>query len=929
MTGKCYRSLSSLISEATESRLSVCIVTPDLLGPVKNGGIGTACTYLAYALADAGYRVEILFTQTGAGRESAPAWTKSYEAKGIAVTVAESLSAEGEKYFPNHPPLHMARIVHDWLAAQSDFDLVLFMEWQGSGFYALHAKRCGLLFSDTIMAVVIHSPSLWHSINNAAAPANPIESCTWHMERRCVEMADAVISPSAYMLDWCRQHDYALPTYCFVQPNILDWPSDWVSRDTTPVNEVVFFGRLEYRKGLEQFCAALDILAKSKRLPKKVTFLGKCAWMGDEHSVVYIAKRARAWKKCTISFLLHCDHQQAVTYLCGKGRLAVMPSVADNSPYTVYECLTAGIPFLARNVGGIGELIAPEWYDSVLFGDNPHELARKISHALGKAPCRAALSFDSSENRTAWSEGLAELTSLLRSESSAQIKDASSSPLISVCLVHYNRPQLLRQAVDSLIAQTYPHFEVILADDGSTDREAKALLRQMEQEFAHRGWRILRLENGYVGRARNIAAQHAKGEWLLFFDDDNVAKPHMLETFARAVRASTAGLIVASYDVFEGIASPCEQNRQESFLPTGSALAYAVIHNTLGDTTSLISRASFERVQGFREDYGLGHEDFELFLRLLLSGESVVCISDALFWYRRAETKSSVQRNTNAPANRMRSLRPFMELCPASVAELALMTHGMAEAERLYATPLPEQQETTVTPPTRTLGVDPQSDSTLSQVTAWLMANKEEDLANQLINSSNQPGSMLEAKAMKAARHGDITRLEQLIAEFESSCSQQPTDQEYVESRAFYTTILASLPNRETLHGMRREILEKLKSVTENEIKACLIITQHSMLLGNMDQAVLYFFKALSKAEMIYLKYRQDVAKAIEDAYFICALHHYCKHGVSDKIIWPELNMFKNILSNNLLSSLVCIAHMNAYKYGNRALAEQMIGVLK
>jgi len=580
-------------------------------------------------------------------------------------------------------------------------------------------------------------------------------------------------------------------------------------------------------------------------------------------------------------------------------------------------------------VGGIGELIAPEWYDSVLFGDNPHELARKISHALGKAPCRAALSFDSSENRTAWSEGLAGLTSLLSRESSSRSNDAPP-PFISVCLVHYNRPHLLRQAVASLKAQTYTHFEVILADDGSTDREAIVFLKELEPDFARRGWHILRLENGYPARARNIAAQHAKGDWLLFFDDDNVAKSHMLETFARAARAGTAGLIVASYDVFEGIASPCEQNRQERFLPTGSALAYAVIHNTLGDTTSLISRASFERVQGFREDYGLGHEDFELFLRLALSGESVACISDAPFWYRRAKDKSSVQQGTNPSANRMRSLRPFMELCPSSVAELVLMTHGMAEVEGCYTTPAPEEQKSNFVPPTRSMGGDPQSDSILTQVTAWLMANKEDALASQLIKSSPHPGSMLEAKAMEASRHGDIARLKQCAADFENSQSQQPSEQKYAEYRTFYTTILNSLPDQKSLHDIRAEVLEKLVPVAESDIRACLVITQHSMLLGNLDRAVLYFFKAFCKAEADYLIQRDDVAKAIQNGAFICALQHYFLHGQKDDTPWPEKTFFTSVFCNHpRLLDVVCRSHMYACTYTDKDLARNMFGVFQ
>src|SRR5262249_20467512 len=68
-------------------------------------------------------------------------------------------------------------------------------------------------------------------------------------------------------------------------------------------------------------------------------------------------------------------------------------------------------------------------------------------------------------------------------------------PLVSVCLAHFNRPGPLRQALRSLEAQDYPHFEVVLVDDGSNDPEALALLDELGPVFARRGWRVVRQEN--------------------------------------------------------------------------------------------------------------------------------------------------------------------------------------------------------------------------------------------------------------------------------------------------------------------------------------------------------------------------------------------------------------------------------------------------
>src|SRR5262249_59546510 len=97
-------------------------------------------------------------------------------------------------------------------------------------------------------------------------------------------------------------------------------------------------------------------------------------------------------------------------------------------------------------------------------------------------------------------------------------------PLVSVCLSHYNRPMLLRQALDSLRVQDYPNYEVVLVDDASTEPAALAYLDRLKPDFDRSGWQIIRHDqNRYLGAARNTAARPARGELLLFMDDDHYA----------------------------------------------------------------------------------------------------------------------------------------------------------------------------------------------------------------------------------------------------------------------------------------------------------------------------------------------------------------------------------------------------------------------
>jgi hypothetical protein len=102
------------------------------------------------------------------------------------------------------------------------------------------------------------------------------------MERESVALADALTSPSQYMLRWMREQGWRLPANSYVQQNILSpylrqcWEEGSAPLEPGAIRELIFFGRLEERKGVGLFCDALDRLAPLAS-GFAVTFLGKPA----------------------------------------------------------------------------------------------------------------------------------------------------------------------------------------------------------------------------------------------------------------------------------------------------------------------------------------------------------------------------------------------------------------------------------------------------------------------------------------------------------------------------------------------------------------------------------------------------------------------------------------------------------------------------
>src|SRR5262249_43515355 len=142
------------------------------------------------------------------------------------------------------------------------------------------------------------------------------------------------LSPSAYMFDYARsigwqvRPDARVVAYPFPEPQFVP------AAAAAGVPELVFFGRLETRKGLEGFLRAARDLDPGVAL----TSLGRVNRLADGRQATELIReelRGRRYKLMT-----GCNREQALAYLSGGNRLAVLASLADNSPFTVIECAT-------------------------------------------------------------------------------------------------------------------------------------------------------------------------------------------------------------------------------------------------------------------------------------------------------------------------------------------------------------------------------------------------------------------------------------------------------------------------------------------------------------------------------------------------------------------------------------------------------------
>src|SRR5579862_254532 len=110
----------------------------------------------------------------------------------------------------------------------------------------------------------------------------------------------------------------------------------------------------------------------------------------------------------------------------------------------------------------------------------------------------------------------------------------SYRPLVSVVIPTYNRSQQTIAAIESVLAQTYPYFETIVVDDGSTDGSGEVIQRFISQRANGHQMRFLSQPNQGQSSARNTGIAKAQGEYIAFLDSDDVWIPEKLEWQVRA-----------------------------------------------------------------------------------------------------------------------------------------------------------------------------------------------------------------------------------------------------------------------------------------------------------------------------------------------------------------------------------------------------------
>ncbi len=347
----------------------------------RGGGVGTFIKHLAKRLREDGDDVAIIFA-TGA---PSPArvdqkWRDLYRSWGI-----EVIEIHNSPWSPHRwPDIWPMRLSEQLAPILRSFDVAYFADWGNLAFHTVRQKR----FATTPMptcVTVLHGASTWVRWGDRENPTIPPHLDLEFLERYGAEHSDFVVAPSHNIVEYVQREGWKFRQL----PEIIGlpfWPEHSldVRSQAREIRRVVFFGRLQKRKGYDTFTNALVLLARE--WPESLRHVDEIVILGEEVDQGSVSKMREdlAGLGPPVTHIGNFDSDQANDYLRGhvEDALVVVPSPHENFPYAVIEgSLIPGLNLICTRGGGTPEIFAGKG-DAQLFDPTADGLATRLRERL-------------------------------------------------------------------------------------------------------------------------------------------------------------------------------------------------------------------------------------------------------------------------------------------------------------------------------------------------------------------------------------------------------------------------------------------------------------------------------------------------------------------------------------------------------------------
>jgi glycosyltransferase involved in cell wall biosynthesis len=549
------------------------LATNEFEGFSKNGGIGTYYTALSQKLAAENWCIILLLCQSHENVQAIPKPPNIHHV--FSVSEVESVL--------QLQPIHQAILSNtqkDSISQSFDYDsfcclfltqaivatfpqAVVYIEFPaiwGFGYRTIQAKKSGVLGNSCLVGVTDHGGFEWLRETNRRYN---IEYPQWfwqacHYEQYSYENADITYFPSHFLKSkvesygWKTSHvvhlPYFIPILKSLTPDKQQDNSQTRIKQITQLNaeqiSLVFFGRLEERKGLCTFVEALQLLDPNITEKIKIFFLGKIVQLESTQlkgleSQQYIDHHLQG--KFSYQILPDLSSLEAIE-LVDKlpNPIVCLCSNQENFPNAALEMGQLPVSLVVSNTGGFQETLnlisrteGLRWFQP----EDSYSLAGCIGEAIlanPETPVTPDISFLEQTNQNLLNQRLEFMSEAFLKSTPKPVKN----PRVTIGVIGFHESQKLLDCLESLAGQTYQNLEVIILSETSAD------ITLPQEQFPN--YRFIEFNiNQSLGTAYNHLVEFATGDYFLPFSSHCIALPDMIEKFVTAVNESEAVVVVS------------------------------------------------------------------------------------------------------------------------------------------------------------------------------------------------------------------------------------------------------------------------------------------------------------------------------------------------------------------------------------------------
>lgn len=621
--------------------------------PEFGGGIGMYVDQVSKIMARKGHDITVFVRDTNGDKVERPEKNLRYirflHCQGAIYKTLGYWAALAYQYY---------EVIKRVLESGDKPDVIEIQEYGAIGYYILQNKLVGdKNFIDIPIVVHLHTPVFELSRINQTPQYKFPNYWVGQMEKFCINAADSLVCPSQFLKD---QIQCIAPNNPI---NVINLPYN-VDMENYPErlfesNTVLYGGRTEFRKGIYQTISVFEQLWEEGNNVRLRIFGGdpyfhpKATTIGE-----IIKKRYKKWIDKGFLELNNTIEPEKLDLEILKAKAVIVPSIYENFPYSCVTAMWLGTPMLVSKQGGQAEMVGEDGKYGLIFDWEKNDLKQKLEQLL---------SMSTQELKVLGENGKSRIESLCNIEKNVMLReefyenvinshlpkklfpfinsDINKNPLnvhedviigkLSIIIPYYNLGKYIIETVESAVKSEYKDKEILIINDGSTDKESIDKLDEIIERFNN--VQVINIQNSGLANARNVGAFHAKGEYITFLDADDLIDSTF---YSKAIdvlnKYHNVSFVYSWVEYFE--------NGSGVWPTFNTELPYLLCANMLS-AFAVTRKNDFLNYGKNRVIMEYGMEDYDGWIGMVENGYFGVSIPEALVKYRIREDSMSRQFN--------------------------------------------------------------------------------------------------------------------------------------------------------------------------------------------------------------------------------------------------------------------------------------------